>query len=410
MKDKIGFWSLLSLVVTSQIGSGIMTRPSPMSYLGGIGQWGWILSFGAAIILALIFSKLCEVYPQAGGPFVYISHAFGKKIGFLTAWSYWVVSWVATLSLIVGGVAYLQPFLPKINPIFYECCVVTVFIIMNLFGIKISSLINVIFVILKILPLIIVPTFMMMSLNMIPSVSTPPNPINGILRGAFLTFWGFVGLEVGTVPGDFVKNPKQTIPKAIIWGTVIVGGIYILNSLSFHFLIPSNDLMYSPVPYSIACDYIFKNPYVMAILGSSICFGSLHTWILITADIGYGAAQSGFFHKIFMIDSKKGTPISSIILSSIGIYPLIFLTHSDQLSQQMTLILDISSVVFLIIYTLSSLSYVKIIQNKKWLGWIGFAMAIVLMIGSSWSSLFYSCVLIVCGCPFLIKAGPFESR
>jgi APA family basic amino acid/polyamine antiporter len=411
MKDKIGFWSLLALVITSQIGSGIMTRPGPMSYLGGAGQWGWVLSFGAAIILSMIFAKLCEIYPQTGGPSVYVRHAFGKNAGFLMAWSYWIVSWVATLSLVVGGVAYLQPFLPKINPIFYECFIVTFFIIMNLFGIKISSIINIIFVILKILPLIIVPIIMTFSLSntiALSGESCQPIDWNHMIKGGFLTFWGFVGLEVGTVPGEFIKNPKRTIPKAILWGTIVVGSIYVINSLSFYFLIPSKDLMNSPVPYAIACDFIFKNPYVMAILGSLICFGSVHTWILMTADIGYGAAQNGFFHKIFLIHSKKGTPISSIILSSIGIYPLIFLTHSNQLSQQMSMILDVSSTVFLMIYGLCSFSYIKISQDKKWFGWVGVAMAMLLMIGSGWLSIFYSCILIVCGIPFLIKAVPFE--
>jgi len=45
-----------------------------------------------------------------------------------------------------------------------------------------------------------------------------------------LIFWAYVGFEMGTLPASEVKDPRKTIPKAIITGMIIVTIFYLLTN------------------------------------------------------------------------------------------------------------------------------------------------------------------------------------
>ena len=55
---KIGFWSVTSLVVGSQIGSGILLLPASLAPFGAIGLASWAITATGALCLALIFARL----------------------------------------------------------------------------------------------------------------------------------------------------------------------------------------------------------------------------------------------------------------------------------------------------------------------------------------------------------------
>ena len=54
MSNKIGFWSVLALVVGSQIGSGVFMLPATLAPFGIYSVAGWITSSLGAISLALV--------------------------------------------------------------------------------------------------------------------------------------------------------------------------------------------------------------------------------------------------------------------------------------------------------------------------------------------------------------------
>ena len=85
-EKKMGFWSVVSLVIGSQIGSGAFLLPAQLASLGAISLGGWLLAGGGAISIALIFAQLCMYIPKAGGPHAYVEAAFGKRFSFFTSW------------------------------------------------------------------------------------------------------------------------------------------------------------------------------------------------------------------------------------------------------------------------------------------------------------------------------------
>ena len=119
MSNRIGFWSVLALVVGSQIGSGVFMSPANLAPFGIYSICGWIATAIGAIALALVFASLCARFPKTGGPHVYIEKLFGRDISFFSGWTYWVVSWVSTTAVVVAAVGYLSPLIDSQDPMLY---------------------------------------------------------------------------------------------------------------------------------------------------------------------------------------------------------------------------------------------------------------------------------------------------
>src|ERR1700735_3690702 len=101
LQKNIGLWSAVSLVIGSVIGSGIFMRPATMArQLGSpvllLGVWviGGVMSlFGA-----MIYAELGAMYPETGGPYVYLQEMYGDLPAFLYGWSSLVVINTASLA------------------------------------------------------------------------------------------------------------------------------------------------------------------------------------------------------------------------------------------------------------------------------------------------------------------------
>ena len=75
----MGFWAVLSFVVSSQVGSGVFLFPHTLAPFGTLGLLAWGLAGLGAILLALVFAGLCRRYPFTGGPHVYVTKGFGRR-------------------------------------------------------------------------------------------------------------------------------------------------------------------------------------------------------------------------------------------------------------------------------------------------------------------------------------------
>ena len=83
-RRQLGFWMCLALVVGNIVGSGVYLLPASLAPYGLNSIFGWVITCGGAIMLAIVFARLAKIFPQAGGPYVYARVAFGgvKKSGF----------------------------------------------------------------------------------------------------------------------------------------------------------------------------------------------------------------------------------------------------------------------------------------------------------------------------------------
>ena len=370
---QLGFIPLVSIVIGSQLGSAAFVLPSQLAPYKTIGIFGWIVSVAGAISLALVFSDLSSHITKSGGPHVYVTNAFGRTAGFFTAWIYWIVSWASNSILLVTSVGYLSNItgtLSSLSILEIEILILLAISWINIVGMKFSGAIETGLTAMKILPLLCLPvvfflffdpSFFKMTLK---EVSGEGDVITTISQAALLTFWGFIGVECATTPAESVKNPKRTIPRAIIIGTTAVAIIYLMNTISITGVIGFEKLEATNAPYAVVMNAIFSNysDMTISILAIIVCIGTLNAWTLTSGQIAYSAYKDGMFPSIFGRITKSGAPKAAIIIAAIGTIPFLLLEqiHTGGLGK----LIDMLVSVFLFVYLACSIAYMKLV--KKW--------------------------------------------
>lgn len=372
-QKKMGFWAVTSLVSGSQIGTGIFLLPASMAAFGAAGLSSWLITATGAMLLALIFAGLSAKSPKTGGPHTFIESAFGKTAGFFSAWTYWVISWLSTPMVVISVVSYLTPVLGNLHPLVNLLLQITILFFitgLNLLGVRSAGRVEFFFTILKLLPLLLVPLagiFYFNTSHFIPFNPTSDSTLSVLNAAALLTLWGFIGVESATTPADSVVNPSKTIPRAIITGTFIVAVVYVFSSIVIMGVVPPEALAQSKAPFADAAQIIFGGNWymVISIAASIVCLGTLNAWMLTSGQIALGAAYDGHLPKFFTTKNANGAPVWGLILSSLGMIPVLIVTLNQDLISQVNLIIDVCVTAFLFVYVFSVLSYIKLFWKNE---------------------------------------------
>lgn len=377
----LGFWQLVALVVGNLVGSGVLMLPAALAPYGTISFLSWVAASIGAILLSLVFCQLCSKHPRTGGPHVYVEEAFGKNAGFYIAWVYWILAWIGYAALVSAAMGCLTTVCgPLSKPVLMaiEVLIIVVFTAINLCQISFAGRVELVLTVVKILPLIILPIIALFSVKSECLFSMPSSDrsyISSMASAVMLMIFAFMGFETGTVPSEEVENPRKTIPKATIVGTLIAAGIYILGTISILGHIPFDQLVQSKAPYADLAASIFGGNWQNFVAGTGILItlGALNGWMLIGGRIGYGAAKDGIFPKIFLKTDKHGAPSAAIIISSMCTIPFMMLSLSENLVEQFNFVVSISSSLVLIVYLACTLAYLKFLKEyahsklKHWL-------------------------------------------
>lgn len=414
MSNKIGFWAVLSIVIGSQIGSGVFMLPVGLAPYGAFSMMGWVISGIGAVSLGLVFASLCGRFPETGGPHNYVEKAFGPHFSFFTGWTYWVLSWVTTPAVIITCVGYLSAFFPTHDKSFYlavELLLLFGMTLLNLRGVTAAGHAEFVLTLLKFIPLVAIPLCGIYYFdldNFVQAQQVLEKPLSGKLaQVTLLTLWGFIGLECATAPAGCVENAKKVIPKAIIIGTICVALVYLLNCIGIMGLIPGSELALAEAPYVDATQRIFGGQWHLAIsfIAAIICLGTLNAWVLTSGQIILGFAEDGYVSSFFAKKNKHDAPRNGLIVSSLGIVPLLVLTANQSLAQQITTIIDITVVSFLFVYLICCLSLLKL-SKGNWKAIvpsiIGAAFCLWIIYETPLYTLMTSCLVGLSGVPFYL--------
>ena len=102
----------LALVVGNMIGSGIFLLPANLAPYGMNAIWGWLITIGGALCLAIGVRRLAKAMPDAAGPYDYVERSLGAPPAFFVMWSYWISTWVTNAAIAIAAVSYLSSLAP----------------------------------------------------------------------------------------------------------------------------------------------------------------------------------------------------------------------------------------------------------------------------------------------------------
>jgi APA family basic amino acid/polyamine antiporter len=371
--SKIGFLGLVSMVIGAQLGASAFLMPAQMAQFRTVGLGGWCLGCLGAILITLVFSLLCIKTTKVGGPHIYARMFFGEKIGFFVTWVYWCGAWACNPIVISIAVNYLMSITGVLSPmekLTLEIIIVVLLTLLNTRGIKVTSNVEIVLTIIKIIPLILVPIVALTRVNLENFAElTPGNTsvADTLIKATILSFWGFVGLEEGTSPASVVNNPRKTIPLAIVFGTACVAMICILNTVATFGVIHPEQLENEAAPFAKILLILFGGTYnnLIGITTFLICIGSLNAWIFFSGQIAQSAAKENIFPGVFAKSNDRGAPGYALWTSAMGTVVILVLQKSPLFADKINAFLDMSIVVYITLYTTTILAHMKFMRQAK---------------------------------------------
>jgi APA family basic amino acid/polyamine antiporter len=324
---QFGLAQAMALIVGSIIGVGIFNLPTSLAGYGPITLISMALTTVGALALAVLFASLSRRLPADGGPYAYARVAFGNRLGFANAWSYWITAWAGNAAIAVGWVLYVEHFINKGHSKWISVLLVLVGLwipaAINLSGVKNMGSVQVVTTIIKFVALAFMSTvglFYISSANFTPWNVSGESAVNAIGGGMAIALFSYLGVETAAVAAAKVRNPDRNIPRATILGTIATAIVYMLSLTAVFGIVPTPKLADATAPFSDAINTMFGGTVwgnVMAIAVIISGFGALNGWTMICAEMPLAAADDGLFPERFKRISKNGVPAFGIIASTV---------------------------------------------------------------------------------------------
>lgn len=324
--NRLGLNGATALVVGSIVGVGIFNLPSSLAPYGPITLVSMGLTTIGALALARLFASLSRRMPADGGPYAYARMAFGNKLGFANAWSYWITAWAGNAAIAVGWVLYVEVFVNKGQAKLWSILLVLAGLwipaFINLSGIKHIGSFQVVTTIAKFAGLAFMSTvglFYISSANFTPWNVSGGGAISAIGSGAAIALFSYLGLETAAVAAKNVRDPDRNIPRATLLGTFATAVVYVLSLTAVFGIVSNHVLQNTTAPFSTAVNTMFGGTfwgYVMAGVVIVSGIGALNGWTLVTAEMPRAAAQDGVFPEPFERVNRRGSPAFGVITST----------------------------------------------------------------------------------------------
>jgi basic amino acid/polyamine antiporter, APA family len=322
-----GIGAAIALIMGSIIGVGIFNLPTSLAGYGPITLVSMALTTVGAIALALLFAALSRRLPADGGPYAYSRVAFGNKLGFANAWSYWITAWAGNAAIAVGWVLYVEVFINKGHHRWGSVLLVLIGLwlpaLVNLTGVKNMGAVQVVTTILKFVALAFMSTvglFYIDRAHFTPWNVSGDSAVAAIGGGMAIALFSYLGVEVAAVAANKVRDPDRNIPRSTILGTLATAVVYMLSLTAVFGIVANPILQNSTAPFSDAVNIMFGGTgwgKVMAVVVIISGLGALNGWTMICAEMPLAAARDGLFPERFKRMSSRGVPAFGIIASTV---------------------------------------------------------------------------------------------
>jgi basic amino acid/polyamine antiporter, APA family len=339
----LGLSHATAIVVGTVIGSGIFLVPSEMMQAVGSSKFvylAWLVGGLLSFFGALVYAELGAMKPQAGGEYVYLRDAFGPLVGFLDAWTWFLVAKpasIATLATgmvrVLGSIAAFQFFSRQISGAHYRITyghliavgATWLITLLNYVGIKKAGDFQLLFTLLKvaIIVAIVGAGFSYGAGNLGHfggSYAGASRGIAGFMAALVAALWAYDGWnDLNMVAGE-IRNPERSLPIALIAGVIIVGILYVSVNAAVQFVLPAAVIAESQRPASDAIELALGR------VGAGVVSAGMALSMLVAMNgtvmsggrMPFAMARDGYFFKALAeVHPRFRTPATALVLQAI---------------------------------------------------------------------------------------------
>jgi len=365
LKRTLGAGNLVALGIGAIIGAGLFVRTAAAAggHAGSAVTISFVIAAVGCAFAGLCYAEFASMIPIAGSAYTYAYATMGELIAWIIGWALILeyalgaatvsIAWSEFLNkLLDGRIPYEWSHSPfqkalDVNGVMHHGIVnapaLIILLLLSLLlikGTQESAIVNAIIVVIKVA---IVLAFIVIGWNFInPSNHTPymipadaPPAIlpdgstysyldtfrhgwGGVLRGAAIVFFAFIGFDAVSTAAQEAKNPKKDMPIGILGSLVVCTILYVLFSWVLTGVAPYADFQKAGREASVAYaidTYMpgYKWLSTMITVGILAGFSSVILVMLLgQSRVFYSMAKDGLLPKVFSdLHPKFRTPYKS---------------------------------------------------------------------------------------------------
>ncbi len=355
---QIGLYSATILVVANMVGSGVFTTSGfILTELGSppMVMLCWLCGGFFALTGALCYGELGAMLPKAGGEYAYLSRAFGPLPAFLSGWISLIVGFSAPIA--AAAIAFATYLLGGSGTAWYElqvggvgvlrlssvtllgCITVIALSLVHFHSVHLGKRVQNLLTIFKIL---FVAGFIIAGFSwgngsfehLEQTIGADGwNPSGFAVALIFVSF-AYSGWNAAVYLGSEITRPERNLPLALVGGTLLVIGLYLLLNLVFIYALPPEQ-MSGTLEVGLHAAKALFGPRMGTAFAIAIAFGLLSVlsaMIMAGPRVYYAMACDGlFFKRCGQVHGTRQTPAVSIAFQALIAIGIILSTAYDTL-------------------------------------------------------------------------------
>ena len=230
------------MIIGLVLGAGIFRAPSVVA----AGSWSesaflglWVLGGAISLVGALCYAELASAYPDAGGEYHFLTRAFGRRAGFMCAWSRMAVvqtGSIAILAYVVGD--YAAPLLSGGPSAAVSAAVAAGVVVLltgvNCLGLRLGCRAQYVLTGLEVLGLLAVVVAGFLHTAAPPAgEAAPAASFSGISLAVVFVLLTYGGWSEAAYLSAEVHDRRRGVTRTLAWGIGIITVIYLLANVAY---------------------------------------------------------------------------------------------------------------------------------------------------------------------------------
>ncbi|WP_373979500.1 APC family permease [Achromobacter sp. JD417] len=305
----------------------------------------WCAGGLVMLVGALCYAELGSAYPGAGGEYLYLTRAWGRRVGLMFAWARCSViqtGAIAAVAFIYGD--YAQRLLPlgPLGPAVHAAISVVVLTGLNMIGTRYSKRLQWVFTVLTLIALAAVLIASLTASGGESVTAASPAPLSGNTAGllgmgmvfVLLTYGGWN--EAAYLSGE-LRDPARNMSRVLLIGTAVVTSAYVLTNIALLEIFGLQGLRDTPA-LGAEVMQLAAGPYAAALLSLTICATALSTingTIITGARVYYALGRDvPRLQALAGWSARNETPVSALVVQGVITLALVALGAFSQNSVQ----------------------------------------------------------------------------
>ncbi|MEQ8955290.1 MAG: amino acid permease [Gammaproteobacteria bacterium] len=344
------------------LGAGIYVLIGKVSGEAGyLAPYAFLLASAVAAISAFSYAELASRYPLSAGEAVYVQKGLNiKQLSLVVGLLIIATGIVSAATIARGFVGYLQVFvdLPAWVTII---TLLTLLGVIAIWGITQSVATAAVFTLLEVGGLLLILWIAYPALEEFPRRAQEAAQGSGrmgwigLVSGAYLAFYAYVGFEDIVNVAEEVKRPRRVLPMAIL---IALGGatlFYCLVAVSALAVLSPDELGSSDAPLAAVYQQVTgANPWIISIISMIAVVNGALIQIIMASRVGYGLARQGWLPQVLAsVHPATRTPMLATVLITIMII-------IAALWLPITTLANATTTLLLLIFSLVNLSLIRV--------------------------------------------------